>query len=202
MKIKIKLCSIALTSTILVLFLIFISSTVSAASTISFNPQTTQMGIGSSQNVQIMMDKVPDGLSGFYITVWVSDPEIAKIAEASSPSWNMITKNSTSSVPSSSVWIRAIDIGRKVEPGAINVSLGNITLNGTKIGTTNLSIQPHEVDNDNGNAINLAIVQGQINVLDDNKAPVTNSVSLNNNTPNTSGSILETIMKALQHLQI
>lgn len=200
MKIKKKFYLIALAPIFLILFLIPISSMASAAN-ISFNPQTIETNMDSSQNIQVVMDKVPDGLAGFNLTISVSDPKIAEITAASSPGWNLIKKHSVSTVPSSSIWIKAIDLNRKVEPGATNVSLGNITLNGTKIGTTNLSIQPNRVNDDNGSAITLTIIQGKINILADNKAPVINSVSLNNSTPNTDDSILVTVMEALRHLQ-
>jgi hypothetical protein len=110
----------------------------SAANTISFNPQTVQMDMGSSQKVQVAIDNVPDGLSGFNITISVLDPKIAEITAFSFPGWSTLPRNST--FPSSSVWVQCFDGGRNVDFGYTNVSLGNITLTGKKSGTADLNI--------------------------------------------------------------
>ena len=166
----------------------------SAANVISFNPQTVEMDMGSSQNVQIVMDEIPDGLSGFNITISVLDPENAEITAVSFPSWNTMPRNST--VPSSSVWIRAADFNHQVESGATNALLGTITITGKKAGTTNLSISEGSYyDPDGGNFtehLTPDAIAGKINVLD-KESPVINSVSLSNSKPNTGDSIIVTV---------
>jgi len=59
--------------------------------------KTVEMQPGSSQDVQIVMDKVPAGLAGFDITISVSDPEIAEITAVSFPSWGPTTNELFSS---------------------------------------------------------------------------------------------------------
>ncbi|WP_243685580.1 hypothetical protein, partial [Methanosarcina barkeri] len=110
------------------------------------------------------MDEVPAGLAGFNITISVSDPEIAEITEVSFPDWNLIPENST--VPSSSVWIRGIDLGETVNSNDVNVSLGNITITGKQAGTAGLNIQPELITADGGSTINSVVNPGEINVLD------------------------------------
>jgi hypothetical protein len=46
---------------------------------------TVELRPDSSQDVQIVMDSVPMGLSGFKITLSVSDPTIAQISAVSFP---------------------------------------------------------------------------------------------------------------------
>jgi hypothetical protein len=70
-------------------------SCASAANVVSFNPQTVEMRPGSSQDVQILMDSIPDGLSGFNITISILNPEIAEISAVSFPGWNSLPRNST-----------------------------------------------------------------------------------------------------------
>jgi hypothetical protein len=113
-------------------------SCASAANVVSFNPQTVEMRPGSSQDIQILMDSIPDGLSGFNITISILNPEIAEISEVSFPGWNSLPRNST--FPSSLVWIKAIDLNDQVHPGDTNVLLGTVTLTGKKAGTTDLGI--------------------------------------------------------------
>jgi hypothetical protein len=134
-------------------------------SVVSFSPQNVELQPGSSQNVQIMMSEVPSvGLSGSNITVSVLDPAVANITAVSSPAWNGIPGNSTSTIPSSSVWIKAVNFGQ-IHPGDTNVSLGNITITGKSAGTTNLSIVPTAIEDNVGDPINADVITGNIHVV-------------------------------------
>jgi PKD repeat protein len=128
-----------------------ISCASAADANVFFNPQTVDLLPGSSQNVQLVMDKVPAvGLSGFNITITVLNPEIAEITNVSAPSWNgMIISGSisTSTVPASSVWIKSLNNGG-VKIGDTNISLGSITLTGKKMGTTDVNIIIKQMDDD------------------------------------------------------
>ena len=166
----------------------------SAANTTSFIPQTVEMDMGLSQNVEIVMDEVPAGLSGFNITISVSDPEIAEITAVSFPDWNTMPEHSL--VPSSSVWIKGLDGGKVINSTDTNVLLGNITITGKQAGNTGLNIQSKEMTADGGSTINPVLIPGEINVLDtesDIESPVINSVDLNNSKPKTGDSILVTV---------
>ena len=157
---------------VLILLGIFLGlgiSCVSAANVVSFIPQTVELHPGSSQNVQIAMDEVPTGLSGFNITISVLDPEIAEITAVSFPGWNAMPRNST--IPSSSVWIKAVDLNDQVVSGNTNVLLGTITLTGKKEGTTDLSIPKTTISDDNGSSINPVVNTGKINVTSAQKTP-------------------------------
>jgi PKD repeat protein len=177
--------------TLLVFFGLGISCA-SAANVFSFNPQTVELLPGTSQDVQIVMDSVPDGLSGFNITFSVIDPEIAEITAISFPSWSGI--NSTSTIPSSSVWIKTVDLNNTVVSGNTNVLMGNITLIGKKAGTTDLNITEGYFDPD----VNIThkipgVNKGNITILEDNESPVINSVILSNSQPYTGDSITVTV---------
>jgi uncharacterized repeat protein (TIGR01451 family) len=134
------------------------------ATVISFNPQIVDLDPGSSQNVQIILNSVPNGLAGSNITISVSNPEIAEITAASSPSWSGIKKNSTSPVPSSSVWIKAVDLEDNINSGNTNISLGTINITAKKSGTANLTILPDMITADGGSSINPDLNIGTINV--------------------------------------
>jgi PKD repeat protein len=141
-----------------------------SAENISFVPSTVNLSLGSSQQVQIVMDSVPNGLAGFNITFNVSDPGVANITEISSPNWANVSLSRNSTLPSNSVWIKAIDLdGAKpnhtVVPGATNVILGNITITVNKPGTANLSIQKTLISADGGSSIVPIVTAGKINVV-------------------------------------
>ncbi|HHV24815.1 MAG TPA: hypothetical protein GXX65_09930, partial [Methanosarcina sp.] len=172
-------------------------SCASAAHVVSFNPQTVEVQPGSSQNFQIVMDEVPAGLAGFNITISVSDPEIAEITAVSFPSWGQLPRNS--SFPSSSVWIKTVDLENKVVPGNTNVLLGTITLTGKKAGTAYLDVPKTTISADGGSSINPAVVKGSLSVLGDEppvvdkESPVINNVKLSSSAPETGDSIVVTV---------
>ncbi|WP_410510224.1 PKD domain-containing protein [Methanosarcina hadiensis] len=184
---------------VLILFLVFLgigTSCASAANVISFNPQTVEVDPVSSQNVQIIMDQVPDGLSGFNITISILDPEIAEITAVSFPSWNTMPESST--IPSSSVWIKALDPLKKVNSGDTNVLLGTITVTGKKAGSTNLDIPTTRISADGGSLITPVVNTGTVRVSGnedpvDDEDPVINSVSLSDSTPETGNTIVVTV---------
>ena len=155
---------------VLVLLVLFgLGIQCASAANVTFDPQTVQMNMSSFQNnstIQIVMDKVPDGLSGFNITVSVSDPEIAEITGVSFPSWNAIPDNSA--VPSSSVWMKSVDLNKQINPGDTNVSLGNITITGKKAGTADLNISKESYYDPDVNITHtyLDAIPVKINVLD------------------------------------
>ncbi|MCC4770065.1 PKD domain-containing protein [Methanosarcina sp. DH2] len=165
-------------------------SCASAANVVSFDPQTVEVYPGSSQDVRIVMDEVPEGISGFNITIFILNPEIAEITAVSFPDWGQLPRNST--LPSSSVWIKVSDLGSQVGPGDTNVLLGTITVTGKKAGTTDLGIPTTKISADGGSLISPTIITGNIHVLD-NEAPVISSVSLSNSSPHTGNSITVTV---------
>ncbi|RXA16707.1 hypothetical protein EQO05_13535 [Methanosarcina sp. MSH10X1] len=77
-------------------------------------------------------------MSGFNLTISILDPEIAEITAVSFPGWTFLPETST--VPSNSVWIKAIDLTNETVAGNTNVVLGNITITGKKAGTADLNI--------------------------------------------------------------
>jgi hypothetical protein len=163
----------------LAIFLGLEISCASAANVVSFYPQTVEMHPGISQDVKIVMDEVPDGLSGFNITVSVSDPEIAEITAVLFPDWGMWPRNST--IPSSSIWIKTADLDNKVRAGDTNVLLGFITLTGKKAGTVELSILRTKISDDNGSLINPNVITGNLkrNSTEADKGSDQNSITTN-----------------------
>jgi len=146
------------------IFLGLLVSCASAANVVSLNPQTVELHPGSSKNVQIVLDSVPKGLSGFNITISVLDPKTAEITAFSFPDWGKWHMKST--IPSSSVWIKTIDLDNKVRSGDTNVLLGTITLTGKKVGTTNLNLTKIEIVDDGGISINPIVIAGEVCVSD------------------------------------
>jgi hypothetical protein len=131
------------------------------------------------------MDSAPYGLTGYSATISISDPEIAEITAVSFPSWGLMPKNSA--VPSSSVWMETVDLGKQVNSNDGNVLLGTITLSGKKAGTTDLSILPKLITADGGSTINPDLKTGKIKVT---SARTTPTITWNNPADITYGTAL------------
>ena len=143
---------ISLISTMIDSFAIdhFKPSSVSASSEqnplLFVNPPSSTIGIGGNGAVSIVMDTVPSGLSGYQITVSLSDPSIGMITDVTQPGWAGLF--SATPLPGSSVTIKAADTAMEVGPGATSVLFATCKITGVKEGQCNIMIQPDMVDDD------------------------------------------------------
>jgi hypothetical protein len=119
-------------------------------------------GPGETAPLVLTLDEVPAGLSGFNITLIVTDPTIAEITEVSYPGWAGIHGNS--SLPSSGVWMKAVDLNDQVKPAAQDVPLGSVVLRGKTEGSCQISLIVEQMDDDSGNAITAAVQHGMVTV--------------------------------------
>lgn len=67
--------------------LLFLTVGVSAAATTVTVGSKTFTAVGETGNLDIYIDDLPNGLSGFNCTVTISDPNVATIAGITKPSW-------------------------------------------------------------------------------------------------------------------
>jgi hypothetical protein len=132
-----------------------------SASTISLG--TAQVSsVGGTASLNLTIDSLPTGLSGYDINITAADPAVAEITGVSFPSWAVLNDNST--VPTSNLRISAVDLNNQVQPGAANVTLATITLQGLSDGSTPLQITANEIDDDSGNMITPVIQPGSFAV--------------------------------------
>ena len=131
-------------------------------STISFDPSNPKTSAGSTTTINITLDKAPNGLSGYNLTVSLSNTSVAEIVSVNSPSWAALYDNST--LPADSVWIKATDLTDQVKSGATDVNLGTLTFRGDNRGTSDIVITVTKMDDDKGYSINPNTISGQIEV--------------------------------------
>ena len=82
--------------------------------------------------IKIMLSHAPNGLSGYNISISVSNPSIAKIIQLIPPEWAALQING--SISETSVWIKAVDLYEKIVPGSENITLASIILEGISKG--------------------------------------------------------------------
>lgn len=114
--------------------------------------------IGDTTALNLMMDSAPTGLSGYAITITISDPSVATITSVSFPSW--ATMKSNTILPSSSSRIKAVDMGNLVTPGAASIPFGTVYVTGLKSGTTQILVNATILNDDTGFTIDSAVRNG------------------------------------------
>ena len=131
-------------------------------SIISFNPSKSIVTLGSSIKINLIIDEVPDGLSGYNLTVSLSNTSIADIVSISYPSWAILHENSK--LPSDSVWMKSVDLSDQITSGDTNVTLGTLIIRADKEGTSGVTISVAKMDDDNGYSISTNTVSAILNV--------------------------------------
>ncbi len=111
--------------------------------------------------VPIWLSEAPNGLSGFELGVSV-DPSVALIKRVEFPSFGL---NESSTVPSSTVSIRAVDIRNIVKPGDSRCVLAVLFIEGVSSGESAVRVEVKALDDDFGNPIAAEVKQGKIVVV-------------------------------------
>jgi PKD repeat protein len=155
------------------------TSSPSETPTLSFVPTSASFPSQSTRDYQLMINALPNGIEGYDLVVTLTNPAIGKIVNVVYPSWAGMSN--TSALPSSSVRMSGVDVNRLVQPGATNVTLGTITLQGDLGGTSPIVISNVNMDADNGEAIIPGIIDGQ--------AIVTSTISADFTATPTSGTV-------------
>ena len=133
----------------------------------STNASTISVGsafvaeLGATTVVDITLDSAPGGLSGYIITVSLSDPSKAEITAVEFPSWATLTDESLSGA---SVWMKAVDLTQKVEAGDNDINLGTITIRGDAVGKCEIDVAIGRVDNDSGYPVNPSVSPGTLTI--------------------------------------
>ncbi|MEN6518632.1 MAG: NosD domain-containing protein [Methanospirillum sp.] len=121
--------------------------------------------VGGTVSVPIVLNSASGGLSGYRITVSLSDPSVATITAAAFPDWASL--KSASPLPSGQVVLQGVDLSQGVPVGATNVILATLTLRGTATGSTGIVITPDPsmgVQNRNGDPYPITVQPGTLTV--------------------------------------
>ena len=120
-------------------------------------------GINETAVTNITVSSLPNGLSGYNLTISISNSSIAEIESIEFPEW--ATLHANSSLPSSSVWIKAVDLNENVEVGAKNVILATITIKSKNEGYSSINISITKIDDDEGYPIDVIVENASLTVF-------------------------------------
>ncbi len=96
--------------------------------------------VGGNATIPIVLSRAPNGISGYNVTVALSDPAVGEITAVAFPDWAGM--KSASTVPAGSVALQAVDMSMKVPVGATNVTLATLTVTCRATGTTAITVRP------------------------------------------------------------
>ena len=116
----------------------------------------TDAYIGELVKINISLTEAPGGVSGYNISVALSNASVAEIESIELPDWgiNFLSKNSA--MPAHSVWVRAIDLGMQIEENATNIPIVTLLVRTKSGGTTAIYIPRLRIDDDFDRRINLS----------------------------------------------
>ncbi len=130
--------------------------------TIRFEPTSPVIAVGGTQHYELIVSTLPSGLAGFNLTLSLANPSVGRITGFTPAGWMAL--NGSSTLPATSLTFNGVDLGRAVEPGATNVSIGTIDVQGLSPGATAFNIAVQKMDADGGAAINPAVSPATLTV--------------------------------------
>ena len=110
--------------------------------------------VSSPLSVPVTLTDIPTGLSGLNVTFAISDPQAAQIVSIAFPAWAAL--HDVSPLPAQQVWVRVVDLDRKVNANDKDVPVATLSVQGLKAGSVVLTISPTRVEDDAGKVYSIA----------------------------------------------
>ena len=131
-------------------FAVFFSHSVYGAPEVSVSEGIVS-GSEPFTNLSITLSEAPNGLSGYNITISLSNASIAEIISVDFPDWALLNK--VILLPAESAWIKAVDLQNNIIKGANNVILANFTVRGKSVGIARVLLTVRLMDDDDGHPL-------------------------------------------------
>ncbi|WP_246984633.1 alkaline phosphatase PhoX [Halorientalis marina] len=117
---------------------------------VSVDVESAAIRNGESAELELTAHTLPAGFSGARVTVEVTQPDVAEIADASYADALGVSAEPEVAGDGSAITVRAADIENAVEPGDMNVTLATLEVEGTGAGTTDLRVNVEDMDDEAG----------------------------------------------------
>ena len=138
-----------------------VASSPAEASATTLASSDVIVAAGGTVGVPIVLSEAISGLSGFDLVVSLSNPNVAKLAGVNFPAFGL---TSYTVVSGSEFHLKAVDLMHIVEPGAVDTSLVTVVLESLKKGSSKIEVQIVRLDDENGFAIPVELVAGNVSV--------------------------------------
>ena len=140
---------------------IVVASSPAEASATMLRASDVSVAVGGTVDVPIALSEATSGLSGFDLVVSLSNPGVAKLVDVSFPAFGL---TSFTIVSDSEVHLKAVDLMHIVEPGAVDITLAAVVLEGLKKGKSEIHVQIVRLDDEDGFAIPAELVAGSLSM--------------------------------------
>ena len=117
--------------------------------------------VGEVVTVEITIDGAAGGISGYDLTVSLTDEGVAQIVDVVLPDFGL---TDIGKLPSNKVTIRAVDLKNIIPSGTEEYLLTILKLQGMGLGTSTITVTIHAMDDDAGNTIEPHVTSGTIEV--------------------------------------
>ncbi len=121
---------------------------------VSVDVESAAVSYGKTVELAVTASSLPAGFSGARLDVSVSNPEVAEITGASYSEAFGLTASPETRGSGSAVRLKVADTERAVE-GGMDVTLATLEVEGVGTGTTDLVVDVHEMDDDDGASIDV-----------------------------------------------
>ncbi|MDD4254033.1 MAG: hypothetical protein PHP59_01520 [Methanofollis sp.] len=149
--------------------------------------ENVAIDVGKTVEIPITLTGVDAGISGYNITLALTEPGVAEITDLSFPGWAGL--HTAGVVPAETTWMQAVDLGKKAETGEGTALVGTVTIRGEKDGLTGLMIRPVQVQNDRGEDYQVEDLRTEISVGTTGSASSSSSSDGSSVTPLQTGTI-------------
>jgi secreted PhoX family phosphatase len=119
------------------------------------------VALGSTGTADLTVNALPAGLSGAKVSVSVTDPAVATITGVEFADALGLTEHEVSD-DGSTATLKFSDVDRNVQGGTIDLAIASLSLAGRGTGTTDLVIDVHAMDDEDGEAIDAETRSGVV----------------------------------------
>jgi PKD repeat protein len=137
--------------------------------------------IGQVVEIPVILDSAPAGIAGYRLLTSFSPSGIARVSGVTMPDWAAVKV--VEGTPGESALISTVDLNMKVEPGAEQVRLCTLSIEGVSKGETSLNIIITEITDDSGDPVPVEVTPAAITVSSQSSAPAPVQTPQTSSTP-------------------
>ncbi|MDD1718727.1 MAG: hypothetical protein LUQ25_01585 [Methanoregulaceae archaeon] len=143
----------------IIAIMLFVIFTMPAGAGVTMSTGNATVSVtGETAVIPIRVDGFQDGLSGFNISIALSNPGVADIEALDFPAWAVLQESSETEP--GSAWLKAVDLEETIGPGSTGVTLAFLTVRANSAGTTSLNTSVRQMSDDNGDSVDVYRVNG------------------------------------------
>lgn len=136
---------------------------------------------GNATSLDVTLSNAPIGVAGFDVTLGVGNASVTTITDAATGDAFRLESMNVSD-DGSSVVLSGVDLNDSITPGATDVTLGSIDIEGFAAGKPDITVENANIDSDEGGSVMPETNSGQLTV--GSMAQLSVNVSFANQTTN------------------